>query len=226
MTAKQEIQERAKEFPEGKTLGVATFKLQSVLQNISIAAEQVNQKLIPLCQQFDIEVSTELLQAVMTDPKAVEKLFVEKINNYIEKTGSTGNLIRSSMLDASKPMQRQLEKVVQYLQSYDSQLGHANFMVCGRGVSIFPRIEIVSGRAVVSTAGKQELLKLFTYQIENDRQQAAYDLLQRMAEDANTLMEMRNESPNLMPEFTPDGYYLEAGANGLIQVNVSVINLF
>ena len=215
-----------KEIIEKKILSVDTHKMSNVLKNLGIFADYLNSKFIPLCSKFGIVFTTQFLNSLMTDRQAIQKLFDKQVNSEVLAMGTSGSLIRESLIESAKPIISQLKKELAILQSYDDQLSHANYMIAMRGISIYPKIEIVSNRAIISETAKQEIVKMFTHSIETGRQQMAYDILLKVADGMNKINEMNQDSPELMPEFLADEAYLQMGKDGQIEVIPSIINYF
>ena len=211
-----------KELFQPQTISVNTAYMGHVLSNLNIFSKEVNQVFIPACLSSGIIPTIELLQKAMVNPNTLRDVIVSKIESGIKDMGVSGDLLRTSLMDSAKPIIDRLNKAISHLKNYDDQLGHLIFLNLGQGINIPQHIEIdASGKAGVSEEAKKKIVDIFTFSIQTERQQTAYDLLQGIANSMNEIISMSED----IPEFNIDENYFER-KEGRIQVNPSVINFF
>ena len=205
-------------------IGTNEFKVNVFLKSLQSFANQVNAKLIPLCQSNGIELNTPLFQKIMGDCKTVRNIFLTQIEDDILKVGAS-QFLRSAMVEASESITSEFEKVVTELQKYENGLSHSLFMMVNAS-GIYPKITILGGKAVINPESIKEIQNLFTSVIATPEQLTTFETLQALADGFNTLRTLTSNSPNRPPEIEMDWNYFETSEDGTVIVNHTVISCF
>ncbi len=209
---------------ESRIIGRDEFKIGNTAGSLETFAKKVNELFIPLCQTSGIELTTALFTRIMNNPNEIRKIYIDQISSDCEKLGNSGKIIIESMIQTSEPVIRELEKTVIALHSFESGLSHSVFMVTGKGINLFSKIEIIGNKAMVSANAIREIEENFTFIISTPEQETAFTTLQQIAAGMTTIRKMLNNS--LQIEFIPDREFFDIAENGNVVVNSTVIQCF